>query len=183
MNIRAVIFDFSKILCFPPTPEQWQEAAAFAGTGDALHDAFWRHRLEYDAGGDAHEYWKKVAADLGVAFTNPTIEGLIEREIAFWSTFDSRVLSWADELRTDGIRTAMLSNLPRPLGERLRATSGFFDHFDHLTLSYELGVNKPAAAIYEDAIAGVRVTPSEALFLEEFVANQLGRYPLPRPRV
>ena len=206
MKIRAVIFDFGGVLCFPPTPQQWQEAAAFAGTTDALQEAFWKHRLEYDAGGDAREYWTKVAGMLGVGFDERTIQGMIEREIAFWSNFDRRVFNWANQLRSEGIRTAMLSNLPRPLGERLRAIPGFYDHFDHLTLSYELGVNKPDAAIYRHAIEGLRIQPGEGLFLddrddnvegaravglhaeqfttwEEFVRNQVGRYDLPKPAI
>ncbi|MEQ1886435.1 MAG: HAD family phosphatase [Bryobacteraceae bacterium] len=205
MNIRAVIFDFGGVLAFVPAPEQWKEAVEFAGTTSALYDAFWKFRLPYDAGGDPFEYWRSVAAELGTTFDQHTIEGMIEREIQFWSRFDRRVFAWANELRAAGIRTAMLSNLPRPLGERLRATPGFFDHFDHLTLSYELGVNKPNAAIYRHAIDGLGIQAEEALFLddradniegaravglqceqfttwEDFVANQAQRYPLPKPR-
>ncbi|MEQ1949132.1 MAG: HAD family phosphatase [Bryobacteraceae bacterium] len=205
MKIRAVIFDFGGVLCFPPTPEQWNEAAAFAGTTGALHEAFWKYRGPYDAGGDAFTYWRSVAADLGMSFDEATIQGLIEREIQFWSRFDPRVFKWASQLRAAGILTAMLSNLPRPLGERLRATPGFFDHFDHLTLSYELGVNKPDAVIYRHSVEGLGIQPQEGLFLddradniagaraqgihaeqfstwEDFVANQMGRYLLPQPQ-
>ena len=205
IGIRAVIFDFGGVICFPPTSEQWQEAAAFSGTsGDRLYEAFWKHRNEYDGGGDAYDYWRGVAKLLGVPFEERVIDGMIEREIAFWSNFDTRVLAWANELRRAGIRTGMLSNLPRPLGERLRLTPGFADRFDHLTLSYELGVIKPDRAIYQHAIDGLGIAPHEGLFLDdreenvaggraaglcaerfvswdEFVARQLGRYLLPRP--
>jgi putative hydrolase of the HAD superfamily len=78
------------------------------------------------------------------------------------------------------------------------------DHFDHVTLSYELRVTKPQAGIYEDAIRGLSVAPAEALFLddrpenvagakavglqaelyvswEQFEKDALGRYGLPAP--
>jgi len=204
IEIRAVIFDFGGVICFPPTQEQWREASKFAGTSDALREAFWKYRNEYDEGGDAREYWRGVAKLLGHSFDDRVIEGLIEREIAFWSKFDNRVLVWASELRSAGIRTAMLSNLPRPLGERLRATPEFIDHFDCLTLSYELGVIKPGRAIYRHAIEGLGIEPHYGLFIddreenieggraaglhseqfaswEDFVSRQLVRYALPRP--
>ena len=47
------------------------------------------------------------------------------------------------------IRTGILSNLPRPLGERLREADGFLEHFDHVTFSYELALVKPQREIYE----------------------------------
>jgi putative hydrolase of the HAD superfamily len=209
MIIRAVIFDFGGVICFPPTPEQWREAAEFCGTSfcgtpSALHDAFWKHRGDYDGGADAGEYWRGVATLLGLSFDDRVIAGMIQREIAFWSKFDERVLAWAAELQRAGIRTGILSNLPRPLGERLLAAPGFMDHFDHATFSYELGVIKPDSAIYQHAIEGLGIAPNEGLFLddreenvagglaaglhseqfvswEDFAARQLGRYRLPRP--
>ncbi len=96
---------------------------------------------------------------------------LVQYEVELWNNYDQRILGWAAHLRSSGIRTAILSNLPRVLGEALRATPGFLDPFDHVTFSYELKVVKPAAAIYDDAIHGVGVSPSEALFLDDKVEN------------
>src|SRR6185369_7475118 len=114
---------------------------------------------------------------------------------------------WTRQLRAAGVRTAILSNLPRPLGEELRSTPGFLEHFDHVTFSYELGVVKPQPEIYLDTIAGLDIAPSDALFLddrqdnvdgsravglrgelyttwEDFVASGLSaRYALPLPEV
>ena len=69
-------------------------------------------------------------------------------------------------MRAAGFRTAILSNLPRPLGEELRATPGFLEHFDHVTFSYELGLVKPQPEIYLDATRGLDVEPAQALFLD-----------------
>ncbi len=108
-------------------------------------------------------------------------------------------------MRRAGLKTSILSNLPRTLGERLRAERGFLDHFDQVTFSYELGVIKPEAEIYHDAIRGLGVEPVEALFLddrpenveggraagihaeifttwEEFLERDRARYGLPEPR-
>jgi len=65
----------------------------------------------------------------------------------------------------------LLSNLPRVLGEELRATPGFLEHFDHVTFSYELRIVKPAAAIYHHALEGLQVAPAEALFIDDKQVN------------
>jgi putative hydrolase of the HAD superfamily len=99
---------------------------------------------------------------------------LIRGEVELWNQYDQRIFDWIGKLRNAGVRTAILSNLPRVLGEELRATRGFLDHFDHITFSYELRKVKPQPEIYLDAIRGVGVEPSEALFLDDRPDNVEG---------
>jgi putative hydrolase of the HAD superfamily len=206
MNLRAVIFDFGNVLCFPPAEEQLTEAATLCGLSTPEFVAnFWRRRRDYDRGMKPAEYWHDFAAMIGQSFDAAMIQDMISREIAFWSHYDTRVLAWIQDLRRAGIRTSILSNLPAPLGENLRATDGFLDHFDQITFSYELGVLKPEPEIYRYAVRGLGVAPEEALFLddrpenvegaraiglhaeifttwEEFEEQHQPRYPLPAPK-
>ncbi len=206
MNLRAVIFDFGNVLCRPPTEQQLSDAAAVCGvTVEEFVHAFWRNRREYDRGMDAREYWSELAKFIGRAFDDSTLQDLMRREIAFWSHFDARVLSWSDDLRHAGLKTGILSNLPRTLGESLRAEPGFLDHFDQVTFSYELGVIKPEPEIYHHAIQRLGIEPAQALFLddraenvqgalvaglhgeifttwEEFLTHDRARYGLPEPQ-
>lgn len=174
-KIQAVIFDFGGVICFPPNEAQWQEAAAFCGAN--RHDfeaAFWADRDGYDAGGDSFPYWRGIGKRLGLQFDDAVIDGLIQREIAFWSRFDDRVLAWIRDLRASEIGTGILSNLPRPLGEALKSIPGFLAHFDEVTFSYELGVVKPHAPIYHDAIRGLGIEPHTGLFLDDRESNVQG---------
>jgi len=206
MKLRAVIFDYGNVICRPPTEQQLSEAAALCGIPvDEFVHAFWRKRREYDRGTEAREYWRDFAEYTGRDFDEALLAEMMRREIDFWSRFDGRVLSWTQDLRSAGLRTSILSNLPRTLGESLRAEKGFLDHFDQVTFSYELRIIKPEPAIYHHAIQGLGVEPAEALFLddrpenvegaraagihaelfttwEEFLERDRGRYGLPEPR-
>jgi len=209
VKTQAVIFDFGGVICFHPDPPRWKRAAEIANLPvDEFMRAFWANRVEYDAGRcTPAEYWHAVAKIAGTHFEDSELPALIRREIELWNSYDSRVLRWTRQLRAAGIRTAILSNLPQPLGEELRSTPGFLEHFDHVTFSYELGVVKPQPEIYLDTIAGLDIAPSDALFLddrqdnvdgslavglrgelyttwEDFVASGLSaRYALPLPEV
>ena len=175
MKLRAVIFDYGNVICRPPTEQQLNEAAALCGlTVEEFVKAFWRKRREYDRGSDARAYWQDIAAASGRVFDETLIAEMMRREVDFWGRFDDRVLYWTQDLRRAGLRTGILSNLPRTLGERLRAEPGFLDHFDQVTFSYELGVIKPEAPIYRHAIEGLGVAPAEALFLDDRPENVLG---------
>jgi putative hydrolase of the HAD superfamily len=175
VSVRAVILDYGGVICFHPTEQQIVEAAAACQLTPAdFLSAFWKHRIAYDAGQDPYEYWRAVAATAGRTFDDALIAQMIEREIDFWLRFDHRMLHWADGLRARGVRIGILSNLPRPLGTRLQATPEFMAHFDHATLSFELGVVKPDRAIYEHAVRGLKVAPRDALFLDDRPENVEG---------
>jgi putative hydrolase of the HAD superfamily len=176
MAVRAVIFDFGGVLCFNPSEDSFARIADLLGTSTRdLLRIFWADRVQYDAGHlDSRAYWTQIAEGSGRPMDERLLSTLTKYEIELWDNYDQRVLHWAAHLRASGIRTAILSNLPRPLGEALRATPGFLDPFDHVTFSYELKVAKPEAAIYHDAIRGVGVPPSEALFLDDKPENVEG---------
>ncbi|HLW77335.1 MAG TPA: HAD family phosphatase [Bryobacteraceae bacterium] len=172
MKIRAVIFDFGGVLCFHPERETIARAAERCGVEyETFVRAMWKDRLRYDAGEEPGDYWRGVAATAGTSFDDGLIAEMIEREIEFWSRYDERVFEWVDRLRASGIRTGILSNLPRPLGERLRETEGFLEHFDQVTFSYELRLVKPQKEIYDHAVRGVGVAAGESLFLDDRTEN------------
>jgi putative hydrolase of the HAD superfamily len=175
MKLRAVIFDYGNVLCRPPSERQLSDAAKLCGLSvDDFVQAFWRKRREYDRGTDARDYWLDIAQASGRVFDETLIAEMMRREVDFWACFDERVLSWARDLRSAGLRTGILSNLPRTLGERLRTEPGFLEHFDQVTFSYELGFIKPEAPIYQHAIEGLGVKPAEALFLDDRPENVEG---------
>lgn len=174
--VRAVIFDFGGVLCFHPSEDRVQRLADLLEVPtDELLPIFWAHRIDYDAGIlDSRAYWTGVAEAAGRPVDDALLQRLVQCEIELWNNYDQRILHWAAHLRSTGIRTAILSNLPRVLGEALRATPGFLDPFEHLTFSYELGIVKPDADIYQDAVRGVGVSASEALFLDDRPENVAG---------
>ena len=169
---RAVIFDFGNVIAWHPTPEKVARTAAACGLPvERFWESAWVPRLDYDAGLlTPAEYWAAVARAAGTTFDVP-IETLIAHEVGWWNEFDDRVLAWADELRAGGIRTSILSNLPRVLGEALEATPGFLEHFDQVTFSYKLRRVKPEAGIYRYALEGLGVAAGEALFIDDKQAN------------
>jgi putative hydrolase of the HAD superfamily len=171
--VRAVIFDFGGVLCLHPDDSRWQRAAEAAGLPlSEFMPAFWAHRIPYDSGVvEPADYWRKV---LGPAFQESRLPKLVRCEIELWDQYDQRIFDWIGQLRRAGFRTAILSNLPRPLGEELRATPGFLDHFDHITFSYELRKVKPQREIYVDATQGLGIEPEQALFLDDKAENVEG---------
>jgi putative hydrolase of the HAD superfamily len=170
-----VVFDFGNVICFPPAQEKIERAAAEAGLPvDEFLRAMWKDRLPYDGGISPREYWRGVAAHASTEFDDSLIERMVEHEIGFWNAFDARVLDWMKALRGAGFTIGILSNLPHPIAESLRATPGFLEHFDHITFSCDLRLFKPQGAIYEHSFRGLNMAPEETLFIDDKIENVEG---------
>jgi HAD superfamily hydrolase (TIGR01509 family) len=140
-------------------------------SADAIARGFHQTRMERNTGvyASAEDSLRHVLVAAGL--TDPT-PALMERALAAEAAFDEGVVLYDDALptiaalRARGARLALVSNCShttRGIVDRL----GFEDLFDVVVLSFELGVRKPDAAIYEAALEGVGAQPADALFVDD----------------
>jgi putative hydrolase of the HAD superfamily len=171
------IFDYGGVLAGHQTGEDQARLAQIAGVPkERMCEEYWAERLDYDKGViEAAEYWQSVArrAGGGVLQTQQ-IEDLVETDALSWMHFDEVMWEWIDQLRAAGKRIAMLSNMPRELGEAIKSQTDRLSVFDHVTLSYEVHSVKPEPAIYEHSLEGIGTAPEQTLFLDDKMANVTG---------
>lgn len=175
--IRAVLFDYGGVIGYAPDEQQFAAAARDAAMPlDDFMLAFWLHRIPYDAGKlTPDEYWREVLTATGGEFDPARVPVMIQHEISFWLRMDQRVLDWSDQLRAQGVRTGILSNMPPPLGRYLRENPGdCLKHFDHTTFSFETGGVKPHPEIYHHSLTGVATEADQTLFLDDRPENVAG---------
>jgi epoxide hydrolase-like predicted phosphatase len=70
-------------------------------------------------------------------------------------------------------KTGLISNAWDDLREWI-VRQKFDDAFDHMIISAEVGVVKPDARIYHMALEQIGVSPSEAVFVDDFIENVKG---------
>jgi putative hydrolase of the HAD superfamily len=170
------IFDYGKVLVTEPAEAERAKMAGIVGISlDAYDELYWRDRLDYDKGlQSAMEYWQEIAKAAGKVLTLDQVERLSELDAASWMHFDEVMWEFVAELKAAGKRVAILSNMPRDLGEMLRARTTRFAGFDHVTLSYEVKSVKPEAAIYEDCLRGIGTELKRTVFFDDKIANVKG---------
>lgn len=170
---QGFIFDFGGVLVGPQTDADQAQLAALAGVPkDDFTGLYWSYRLDYDKGLMTDvEYWQTVAQNGGSTLTLDAVERLRELDTESWMHFDPVMWDWLEQLRSAGKRVAMLSNMPRDLGEALKLKTDRLGRFDQVTLSYELRSAKPEPAIYEHCLEGLGTEPKETLFLDDRIEN------------
>jgi putative hydrolase of the HAD superfamily len=173
MRRPAVIFDYGGVLCLHPRDAQVAELARLCGAPpERFLDAYWKSRRDYDQGDlDPDQYWEIVGRELGRTYSESEVREFRRRDVEFWINLDRRMVGWARSLRASGHPTAVLSNLPRDLGEHMRSRMDLLQEFDHHTFSYEVRAAKPSPAIYHDCLEKLGVRPGDAVFLDDRPEN------------
>jgi putative hydrolase of the HAD superfamily len=175
-NYNGFIFDYGGVLVSHQTDADHARMAKVIGVApDVLTEFYWINRCDYDRDTiSGIEYWTDVARRAGKTINDKQIEELIDLDNQSWMQFDEVMWDWIAQLHAAGKRVAMLSNMPRDLGEALRATTDRLQQFDAVTLSYEVRAIKPEPAIYEHCLEGLGLPPKETLFLDDRIANVQG---------
>lgn len=176
--ISTVLFDYGNVLSLPQPVDAAQRLADLCGlTLAPFEERYWMSRAAYDLGElDGPGYWSLFRAEEGHALTSAQIAAIIQADAESWERPNMATVRWAHALREHGVRTAILSNMPAPLKAHLlehcgHEAGGWLPPFDHLTFSCDIGVMKPAAAIYQHALQGVGAAASETLFLDDRPEN------------
>jgi putative hydrolase of the HAD superfamily len=175
-TLKAVAFDFGKVLSLPPTPEQWQTLSTrFGKSVQEFQPIYWDNRDGMDLGTlDNIDYWKKVGADCGIAISDAEAEKLIDYDNMQWTNENPPTLALARDLQQAGYRTAVLSNMEYRMLAVMRRKLAWLNEFDVQIYSCEVGTAKPEAAIYRLCCQRLGCEPEQALFLDDKKVNTEG---------
>ncbi len=172
-SISAVILDYGQVLAHPATPQGFGRMAKILNSSFEAFYKLWQDtRDPYDRGDfTAEEYWLRLAAQANSSIDRSQIEILREVEVEIWSHVDQGMLDWVSQLHAAGIKTGLLSNMPRDLVTYLRANCEWMENFVFKTFSSEVRLIKPDPAIYEHTLHGLGVSASESLFVDDREIN------------
>ena len=175
-NVKAVIFDYGDVLCTRPTPAEIEASARILDVPVDQFNALWgRHRDRFDRGDlSSDAYWSQFAQDAGKSLTASQLRELAQKDVAMWSSVNPAMIGWLEELSKAGMKTAVLSNMHADMAEYARQNFRWLSGLTFVTLSAEVRLIKPAREIYEHTLKGLKVTPQEALFIDDREVNVKG---------
>ncbi len=173
LALRAVIFDYGRVLTGPPDPAAHAELLRITGlSADRLDSFYWKDRQAYDEGKLTGEgFWRKLGSDAGLKLSEPAIEELNLWDARMWTRGDPAMLAWQLAIKQRGLLTAIVSNMGDSVHEHMVRELDWLSRFDVLVWSYQLGVAKPDPAIYRYALEQLGTRPEETLFVDDKQEN------------
>jgi putative hydrolase of the HAD superfamily len=174
--IRAVLFDLDGVVRhFDPENVASIERAHDLEPGSIETIAFAPHHLEQVTTGriSRREWVQRVGAELG----NPTAA---EEWGGQPFTPDTQILDLADELRANGIRSAILTNGTDTISAEIASMNLDF-HFEAVFNSAEIGWTKPDIRAFQHVLDAMQLAPHEVFFTDDSASKLVGAETLGMP--
>jgi putative hydrolase of the HAD superfamily len=173
LGLRAVIFDYGKVLTGPEDPEAYAMLLRLTGLDtDRFESLYWADRHAYDEGKlTGLEFWEKLLGNGRIPDRDGLAEELNLWDARMWTTQNPAMFAWQQALKQRGIKTAILSNMGDNVLANIERTADWLPRFDVLVWSYQLRMAKPDPAIYLHTLRELTVEPDEALFLDDRQGN------------
>ncbi len=173
MSLKAIIFDYGKVLTFAPTPEDWARLAAVFGVPvEQFQQPYWGLRDKYDrAVYDGTSYWSAVGEQLGKKISQEDVAHLIALDNTQWTNANPEMLEFAWRAKDAGLKIGILSNMQSDMLAAMRKKLEWLDRFDHQTYTCEVGAIKPEPESYYIVLHALGVKPSEAIFFDDKQVN------------
>lgn len=165
--IKVVLFDFFGVL-YPDT--LWGLADVFIPDRTPEQKQALRGIVTRSDMGliDRHTFWQEVSHVYGADLDK------IMKEKEKLGGVDPQLLTLISKLKSNGLKTGIISNVGVGFLEHAFEDSGHIDYFDELILSGALGIVKPDKRIYEIAAEKLAVETQDCLFFDDVVRNVEG---------
>jgi putative hydrolase of the HAD superfamily len=174
MVIKAVAFDYGKVISFPPEDAALTELAALAGIGPAVLDSLlWPHRGAYDRGVlSGTEYYRTLLAAGGIQIDEKTLEKMVAVDLKSWTRINPHTVDLMRAVKAvPGLKLGILSNMPHEFLALARGTIPVFD-LPHVGIfSCETGYIKPEEPIYRLLLSRLGCEPAELVFFDDMPIN------------
>lgn len=169
---RVVVFDYGEVISLSPSERDRSDLLAVAGVPESeFWGPYWAHRDGLDRGTTSvAEYWRLVAADLGVEWAESRIHQLWVADFTGWLSLEPAVFDILADLHAGGTRVALLSNAGFDFASPFRF-SPMARFFERMFISAELLTIKPEAAIYLEVADELGITPERMVFIDNKRVN------------
>jgi putative hydrolase of the HAD superfamily len=173
MSIKAVIFDYGGVICFPPSPENSAEMERLTGLPfDVLADLNRKYRPEYDRGKyDSQGYHRFILSAAGVFPDDETLEKICQTDKDGWKNQNPGTVQLMRDIKAAGFIMGILSNMPWDFLAWARRHIPVFTEADPAVFSCEYNLVKPDAAIYEKLKERTRCKFEEIVFFDDLPDN------------
>jgi putative hydrolase of the HAD superfamily len=172
-GLKAVVFDYGKVISHPPADSVTVDLAALAGLPvKTLEGLIPRYRSDYDRGlFDAAGYYEVMLGGGGIHADRRTLERMAAIDLDSWSRVNEKTVRLMEWVKEAGFKLGILSNMPFDFLAMARKRFPVFSMPDVGIFSCETGSVKPEAAIYRTLISALGCEPREIVFFDDIQVN------------
>jgi putative hydrolase of the HAD superfamily len=171
--VKAVVFDYGKVICHPPGEDVMEKIAALAGLPrEEFEPLVWKLRPPYDRGTiSGSKYYLSILAAAGLPEDAALAGAMYRIDIDSWKAINGETVKLMEDIKAAGFMLGILSNMPQDFLDMARKTYPVFS-LPHVGIfSCETGYIKPEPAIYRALTAALGCAPGEIVFFDDMPVN------------
>ena len=173
MSIKAIVFDYGKVICFPPEQKEIDVLAARIGVDSGKFESMlWALRGEYDRGTvNAKEYYIDLLSRFGISMDDKSIDELIVIDQGAWKRINPGTVALMEDVKKSGYVLGILSNMPHDFLAWARKNIPVFSLAQVSLFSCEVNLIKPEEAIYRKLLSMLGLEGREVVFFDDSMDN------------
>ena len=172
-SVKAVIFDFGNVITLPPIQTNIKRMQVACNlSAERFENEYRKNRPDFDRGKiDGREFWSRILKAGKVRPASEKLKSLIDEDIKAWTRINYPIITWAKSLRQNGYKTAILSNMPKDIGEHIIENFSWIKEFDVIVFSCDVGIIKPEFMIYQFCLKELGLLSGDTLFIDDSYDN------------
>ena len=173
-EIKGVVFDFGGVMTTCTMPERVRPIVDELGIPwKALEDGFAKYRRLMDGGFMSFdEMYRKIWDEAGVTLSDEVQARILEEDMASFLYPNLRTLAWMRQLKSEGYKIGILTNMWADFGRKFRESfPQFIELADAMVVSGEEHMYKPMKEIYDLLRDRIGLKSEELLFVDDAPGN------------
>ena len=173
MGIKAVVFDYGGVICFPPSPENEAELGRQSGLSlETLRELQRTYRGELDRGTyDTLEFYRFILSKAGISPDENTLAQIARTDTEGWMRIDSAAVQLMRDVKAAGFTLGILSNMSHEFLAWALGAVPVLGEADIAIFSCHYNVIKPETAIYEILRERIGCDYGEIVFFDDNADN------------
>jgi len=169
VNIKAAVFDYGGVICYPPPPENLAELERLCGlSAQTLRELNRRFRGEWDRGMyEGTEFYRRILSIEGIFPDDGALHAIAQTDMNGWKRLNPATVQLMRGVRESGLSLGILSNMPSDFLSWARQNIPVFGEADTAVFSCDYNLIKPETAIYEKLKSGLGCEYAEIVFFDD----------------
>jgi len=174
--VKAIVFDYGGVICFPPPPETDVELGRLTGLPiETFRELNRKHRRDWDRGSyNAVEFYRLIVAESGVRFEDEELARIAQGDMDNWKNIDPATVQLMRDVKAEGLTLGILSNLSHDFLAWASKNVPVFSEADVAVFSCKHNVIKPEAEIYRILRERIGCEFGEIVFFDDLADNVAG---------
>ena len=173
MSIKAVVFDYGGVICFPPSQESEAVLERLTGlTPETLWDLHRKFRGEWDRGVlSGMEYYRNILSGAGVFLDDDSLAKITQADLNGWKRINPDTAQLMVDVKAAGLKLGILSNMPNDFYSWAKDHLQVFSEVQIAVISCVHGIIKPEAGIFKILQEKVDCEYEEIVFFDDAADN------------